>query len=260
MLAQRLESHGAAARQVEISGFEAGLRPREEALGQTRLGHGAGARAHAPVDQRDPRRSMAAVVHGDAADLLEETLFIGGMGDRPMALAERPMCAVRPLERDPGAAMLGDLRPQGAVRLLEPRRARAHLGLQVELEAPELHVGSDPSQDLLGLKRLGDVVHAAQPEPLELVGRILQRRQEDHRNVAGPRVRLEAPAHLEAVEAGHADVEQDEIRRLDSRGGEAELAAQGGADGVARASQELGEQPEGSGRVLNYEDVAERLR
>ncbi len=78
-------------------------------------------------------------------------------------------------------------------------------------QVPLLQVRADPRQDLAMVEGLGDVVHAAGLEALELLRRIAERGEKDHRDGAGRRSRLEAPAGLVAVPAGHQDVQQDQV-------------------------------------------------
>jgi len=76
---------------------------------------------------------------------------------------------------------------------------------------PLLQVRADPRQDLARVEGLGDVVHAAGREAFELLRRIAQRGEKDDRNDAGRLGRLEAPAGLVAVPAGHQDVQQNQV-------------------------------------------------
>ena len=67
-------------------------------------------------------------------------------------------------------------------QLLEGAQTLVAVG-QRRLRTPERNVRLHPRQDLLELKRLGDVVDAARVERPHLVGRLGQRREEDHRHV-----------------------------------------------------------------------------
>ena len=68
---------------------------------------------------------------------------------------------------------------------------------------------ADARRELVGVERLGDVVVGAEVEALGLVrGRALGRQQDDRDGAA-----LAQLAHdLDAVEVGHDDVEQDDVR------------------------------------------------
>ena len=98
-------------------------------------------------------------------------------------------------------------------QLFERTKTRVALG-QRHLRPPERDVRLHPRQDLLELERLGDVVDAAHFERPDLVGRVGQRREEDHRHVLRAILRPEAPADLVAVHLRHGDVQQDEIGRV----------------------------------------------
>ena len=98
----------------------------------------------------------------------------------------------------------------------------------------------DPRDELPGAERLGEVVVGADGEPDDEVGLGVAggEHQDGHRAVA-----LDAPAHLEAVEAREHQVEDDEVgteplARLDAAravGGDLDgeaLAAEPGGDGL----------------------------
>ena len=59
--------------------------------------------------------------------------------------------------------------------------------------------------------RLGEEIVGAGLEPLDPVGRLIQRRDHHHRHVVGGEAGLQAPAHFEAVHVGHHHVEQDDV-------------------------------------------------
>jgi hypothetical protein len=62
--------------------------------------------------------------------------------------------------------------------------------------------------------RLGEKVVGARLEPLHPVGRLVERGDNDHRDVLRARLGLEPPANLETVHAGHHHVEQDDVGPL----------------------------------------------
>ena len=72
----------------------------------------------------------------------------------------------------------------------------------------------DDVEELLQVERLRQVVvDAGVAEPTSLPRRRVGR--EDHdRDVDGPRIALEPLEHLEAVDVGEVDVEQDEVRAV----------------------------------------------
>ncbi len=68
----------------------------------------------------------------------------------------------------------------------------------------------------LALEMLVDVVDAARLEAAHLVRAVGAPGEEQHRRV-GDVVRLQAPAELEAVHAGHVDVDEDQVGTLGAR-------------------------------------------
>ena len=107
--------------------------------------------------------------------------------------------ATRSLERPVPGLELGRLLLHRIVQRLDPQD-RAH-----------------PRDQRRVVDRLGQVLVAARIEPGHDVVRIGLRRDQDDRHERQAVLRLELPADLEAVLAGHHDVEQDEIRRLRAR-------------------------------------------
>ena len=74
-----------------------------------------------------------------------------------------------------------------------------------------LEVRLDPGENLVLLERLRDVVGSAELEPLETVGRLHVRGEEDHGDPGGLRVLLELLANGVAVLLRHHHVEQDQV-------------------------------------------------
>jgi hypothetical protein len=106
----------------------------------------------------------------------------------------------------------------GVLRELVLAHAARHLGLEegVLVRQPvarelELHLRAHARQHHRGPQRLGDVVDRAHRQPaLFLLGGV-ERGDADHRDVARQRIGAQAAHHLEAVHAGHHQVEQDQI-------------------------------------------------
>ena len=67
---------------------------------------------------------------------------------------------------------------------------------------------------LFVVERLGDVVAGPQLEAFDDVFGVVERREEDHRNVLRGGVGLEVLDHFVTVQIGHHDVEQDQVRSL----------------------------------------------
>ena len=113
---------------------------------------------------------------------------------------------------------------------------------------------ADARRELVGVERLGDVVVGAEVEALGLVrGGPLGRQQDDRDRAA-----LAELAHdLDAVEVGHDDVQQDDVR-ADLLGlGQRLLAAVGGDDAEALLAE--GERDEFRDARLVVGDEHERL-
>ena len=127
-------------------------------------------------------------------------------------------------------------------RLLQFRRARAHaiLELAVEpLELPRLAVELGEHLDL-GAQHFGhhghghvvDRAHLVAAQPVDIAD--LDRGDEDHRRLLEARMLADHGRKLEAVELGHADVDQDDrdlvleqvFKRLAARGGDDEVLAE----------------------------------
>ena len=96
-------------------------------------------------------------------------------------------------------------------RALELRGALVHQPLELLLAVGERDVRAHPRAQEARVDRLGEVVHRAQLEALELVVRPGLAGKEHHRDPGRHRVLLEHAAHLEAARARHLDVEQDQV-------------------------------------------------
>jgi CheY-like chemotaxis protein len=108
--------------------------------------------------------------------------------------------------------------------------------------------------ELVGVERLGDVVVGAEVEALGLVGGRALGREQDHRH----RPALTQLAHdLDAVEVGHHDVQQDDVRPDLLRLLEGLLATVGGDDAEALLRQRDGHELGDSRLVVR--DEHERL-
>ena len=81
---------------------------------------------------------------------------------------------------------------------------------EVAVRAPQERL--DPAHQLAQPERLGQVVVGAELEADDLVDLVVARRQDEDRHLGAGRA--EAAEDLEAVHAGQADVEHDEVRGL----------------------------------------------
>ena len=102
--------------------------------------------------------------------------------------------------------------------------------------------------------RLVNEVLGPQRQPMFFVGRTLQAGQEDHRDIAGLGVRLQLAANLEPIDAGHDDVEENQVdRRL--RGQTQPIGAiRGEADAIGVAKNGA-EQLDVAQRVVDNQDT-----
>ena len=117
-----------------------------------------------------------------------------------------------------------DVEPHAPAGRGEVGREDPHLDLAGDREVPLLggadRVGvglrlqqrAHPRLHLQDLERLGEVVVRPQLEAARLVLDVLQRAQEHDGDLAGGGVRAQPPAHLVAVDPGHHDVEQQQVR------------------------------------------------
>jgi hypothetical protein len=86
---------------------------------------------------------------------------------------------------------------------------RDHLGEQVRLGTAQQAVGA--RQQLAHRERLDDVVVRARLETAHTVGLLAARRQHDERQALGGRLLAQAPAQLDAGQAGQHPVEDQQV-------------------------------------------------
>ena len=164
---------------------------------------------------------------------LAEDQYIGVGGGDLLDLVQHPARARRALPDDLAEVVTElDLLLQVAVFRLQPVLEPLDLGqrlpqlsgalrhallqllvgrLQLPLQAAQTQVRRHPREDLVLLERLGDVVHRADGEAPHLFLGVGERGDEDDGDLAGPRIGLEPPRRLIAVQPRHQDVEQDEV-------------------------------------------------
>ncbi len=147
---------------------------------------------------------------------------------------------------------------QDAVAGRFEQAAMADLGIvQGDLGLAQRQVGAHPRHQLLDLERLADAVDAAGGEGRHAAVDIGQRGHEDDRDVAAVVARLQAAAGFEAVEVGHHDVEQDQVRPGEADAVEGFEPAQRHQDFVAMAF-EVADQDAEIGRVVVDDQDARR--
>ena len=109
----------------------------------------------------------------------------------------------------------------------------------------------DPRRQLVQVERLGDVVVRPQVQALGLVGGGAPGGQQDHRD--GPAL-AQLPHDLDAVDAGHDDVEQDDVRPDLLRLLESLLASGGGDHAETLGVQGQGNQLGDAWLVVGHEN------
>jgi len=96
---------------------------------------------------------------------------------------------------------------------------REHRVLAPLLDAAEDRL--DARRELARRERFRDIVVGSELEPRDAVGLLVARRQHDNRHL---RLRAHLAAHLEAVDSGKTDVENDEPHRMAAKLGDGLLA------------------------------------
>ena len=94
--------------------------------------------------------------------------------------------------------------------LLQPRV----FFFQLLLQLPNMQVIVDADEDFFGLKRLADIINAPGLKRFDFIERILQRADENDRNLAGFLVRFQQLADLIPRQIGHHNVQKNNIRRF----------------------------------------------
>ena len=112
----------------------------------------------------------------------------------------------------------------------------------------------DPRHQLARGERLGDVVVRAHLQALNAIILRGARRQEDDRNHAQRGILPQPAAEIEAVSAGHHNVQQKKRRRLAVGVGNNLADGRIGANGVAGALQMVLHQPRDVGIVFQHKD------
>ena len=106
---------------------------------------------------------------------------------------------------------------------------------ELDLQQPQTQVRLDARQHLLFLERLGDVVDGAHPEGLDLVVGALESADEDDRNTLQSIVLFEPSTNVHAGHLRHADIQENEIGRVEDRRFDGEPAAGDGSGYEAAA-------------------------
>jgi hypothetical protein len=141
------------------------------------------------------------------------------------------------------------------LELLEPRIAAGEL----DALAAELEVGAETGVHLLDVERLGDEVDAAGREGLQAIQPIVEGADENHRRSAQALVPDDETTELVSVHFRHADVEEDDIRRIAAGGGEGKPSPRHGADPVAADGEQAGQQIEVGRGIVDDENGGARI-
>ncbi len=152
---------------------------------------------------RDP--DLAHVVHRRRIEQI-----IGPGRTQAGGQAEQMCVVAHPDHVQPGFVVLVFRRQSQALDDLEP-------GLLQILEPDQRQVRAHPGQHDRGAERFTDVVDPAGFEACDLVGRVGQRGDEDHRDPGRRRVALQASTDLVPRHIRHHHVQQDQVRRLRAR-------------------------------------------
>ena len=123
-----------------------------------------------------------------------------------------------------------------------------------------LQAGADPGAQQDRVERLGQVVLGARLDAADHAVGLLQARDHDHRDGVQALVRLEPLEHLEAVEIGHHQIEQDQVELLEREKLERAPAGLGAGHLVAVARQAAKQQVAVAGVVVDHQDPAGLLR
>ncbi|KYF89553.1 hypothetical protein BE20_20190 [Sorangium cellulosum] len=121
-------------------------------------------------------------------------------------------------------------------------------------------IASCVGHELLADERLAHVIDRAELEPAHPARRVGEHGHEQDGDVARRRIFLEPAADLEAGEARHHGVEQDEIGRLAPDLPQRHLPVDGHGEGDRLAREGLGEQLEAAGVVIHQQDERVAVR
>ena len=118
----------------------------------------------------------------------------------------------------------------------------------------------DASDHLFRLHGLRDEIHRACFEPPDSVLRVIERRHEDHGDVTGFRIGLEAATRLIAIDARHDDVEQNDHGFYAPGDLQPVLTTEGDKQPVVRTGERVAQEVKIRGFVIDQEDPAGVIR
>ena len=115
-------------------------------------------------------------------------------------------------------------------------------------------MGVDPGQHFVVLERFGQVVDTAGLEPLDLGGSLGQGSHKDNRDVPGGGEGFQLPTGLEAIDARHHHVHQDQVRSCQLSLPYRTLPIKGGKGPVAGALQGVEQELDVGRLVVHHQD------
>ena len=119
-----------------------------------------------------------------------------------------------------------------------------------------LEAGADPGAQQDRVERLGEIILGTSLDAADNGIDLLQARDHDHRNGVQALICLEPLEHLETVEVGHHQIEQDQIELLDREDLERPPARLGAGYAMAVARQAAEQQVAVAGIVVDHQNLA----
>ena len=123
-----------------------------------------------------------------------------------------------------------------------------------------LQAGADPRAQQDGIERLRQIVLGARLDAADHAVGLLQTGDHDHRDVVQTLVGLEALEHLEAVQVGHHEIEQNQIELLDLENLQRPAARIRSGHLVTVVAQAAEQQVAVAGIVVDHQDPPGLLR
>jgi len=133
----------------------------------------------------------------------------GDVGDRLQRAGDALLRGAAPVDEEDVARLVAEIGVQPLLQRNGAGGGRAHAQLVRQRLQP--HEALDARHELEVVDRLGEEVVRAGLQAPHAVGGLVERRHHDDGDMGGARIGLQPLADLETVDAGHHDVEQDEI-------------------------------------------------
>jgi hypothetical protein len=155
---------------------------------------------------------------------------------------------------------LQDALPYPLLERARPLPELRGLSLRLVVQPLDAQQGTNPREELLAVDGLGEEIVGSRLQTADAFLLGVQRGDHHDRQHRVARVGANPATGFEAVEAGHDDVEEDEVGPLRGNLPQGFFAALGGADLVAVESQDVVEQRDVGCRVIDHEDSRGRVR